>query len=180
MPEGYDRGDVARANHEVHERPRLGLAEHVVAGVALPIRVLMLEVAVEVYATGAVLVDEAVAIVVDSLPVESVRPGLPLGRVSLFHEAWLVWVDHVHAERVEHAHDRDDAVAVQVVRGVFVHATIIVGIEVERVEPVPVPRTVEHRLGAVRVEPRHDIDDVLTQFSLRGAGADQISHRLER
>ena len=82
-----------------------------------------------------------------------------------YSPAWLK-----KAERVGHAHDRDDAVAVQVVRRVFVHAIVIVGIELERVEPVPVPRTVEHRLGAVRVEPRDHVDDVLSQVGFRRVG----------
>ena len=65
-------------------------------------------------------------------------------------------------------------------RGGFLPSNFVGGIELGRGPPVPVSRTAEHCSSAVRVEPRHDIDYVLRQFSFRRAGADEIADGFER
>jgi len=81
-----DHGYVAMSNHEVHQGPRLDFANHVRACVRFVVRVLVLEVTVEIYTPSRVLVDEPIAVVVDSLPVDLVATGLPLGCLSQLHE----------------------------------------------------------------------------------------------
>ena len=78
--EGQDGRDVAVREDVVQERAGFRLAHHVAAGVGRGVRVLVHEVAVDVDAARAVLVVEAVAVVVDALRVERPAAGLALRR----------------------------------------------------------------------------------------------------
>ena len=82
--------------------------------------------------------------------------------------------------RVRHAHQRDHAVAVQVLRGIFVEATVVVGVVRESVQPVVGLHGGEHRLGAVGVQPRNHVDRLVTQHRRRAGVVEQEANRLER
>ena len=69
LTEGEDCRDVAARQDVVEHAAGLRLADHVRTGVRRVVRILVLEIAVDVDAAGAVLIDEAVAVVVDPFPV---------------------------------------------------------------------------------------------------------------
>ena len=112
VSKGKYRRDVAVCDDEIHERPRFWLAHHVWSRIALPVRVGMLEVAVEVDAAGAVFVEIAVPIGVGALPVQGVRPRFTFGRICFPHEPGLVRIDDVGTRCVGNAHHGDDPIAV--------------------------------------------------------------------
>lgn len=160
LAEREDRGDVAPREHILHQPPGFRLADHVRAGVRLVVGILVLEIAIEVDAAGAVLVVEAVPIAVGPFPVDRVAARLAPGRIGTAHQSRIVRMDHVGPVRVLHTHDRDDAVFVQVLGTVLIRPAVVVVVELRGVGlPGRLDRR-EHQLGAVGVDARDDVERV--------------------
>ncbi len=144
----------------------------------------MHEVAVDVDAARAVFVDEAVAVVVDALRIDRPPARLTLRRVRALHEARVLGADHVQPFGVLHAHDRDDAVLVEVLGAVFVHPGVVVRVERRCVGATQRLDWREHQLRTVGVDARQDVDDRRVQALLHrgvsGVRAGQVVHGVQR
>ena len=128
----------------------------------------MREVAIELDAADAILVDEPVAVAVDAFPVHRPAAGLALLRIGALHQARVVGRRRERPARIRHPHHRDHAVTVEVFRRILVDAPVVV--VVERRE-VAAPRRLErgeHRLAAVDVEARHDVEDAGGELTPHG------------
>ena len=166
--EGDDRGDVAVRQHVVEQRPRFLLADHVPAGAGRVRRIQVREVAIELDAADAVLVEEAVAIVVDAFPIDRPAARLALLRVGTLHQARIVARRRERTGRVLDAHHGDQAVPVQVFRRILVETAVVVVVERRHVAAPGGLQRREHRLGPVRVEPRHDVEHAGRQLTAHG------------
>ena len=172
-PEGDDRGDVPARQDVLEQRPRFLFADHVAAGAGRVGRVLVREVAIELDAADAVLVEEAVAVAVDAFPVHRPAAGLALLGVGALHQPRVVARRRERPARILGAHHRDHPVAVQILRRILVEAAVVVVVGRRQVAAARRLERREHRFRAVRVQPRHDVEDPggeLTADALVGRG----------
>ena len=180
---GQDRTDVPVSDHEIHQRSALLFAHHVRTGVRVEIGIVVLEVAIQVDATRAVLVEEAVAIRIDALPIQFVAAHLSLRCVGLLHDTRVGRIDHVFAGGILEAHHGNHAVAIQVFRSIFVDTAVVVVVVRTHVPLAPRLYRREGQLGAIGIEPRKDVHHLRVQDLLDGGVRrirEQIANRLQR
>ncbi len=105
LAKGEDRRDVSPGEYVFDQAARFRLADHVGPCVGCVIRILVLKVAIQVHAAVRILVEEAVAVVVESFPVDRVAAGFSLGRVRAAQEPRIIRMHHERPPRILHAHD---------------------------------------------------------------------------
>ena len=152
-------------------------------GVRVEIGIVVLEVAIQVDATRAVLVEEAVAIRIDALPIQFVAAHLSLRCVGLLHDTRVGRIDHVFAGGILEAHHGNHAVAIQVFRSIFVDTAVVVVVVRTHVPPAPRLYRREGQLGAIGIEPRKDVHHLRVQDLLDDGVRrirEQIANRLQR
>ena len=126
VPVCENRADVPVRENELHQGSALLLAHHVRTGVGVEIRVVVLEVAIQIDPARSILVQEAVAIRVDAFPIQLVAADFALGGIGLLHQSGVRRVDHVFPGRILHSHHGNHAVAIQILRPIFVNAAVVV------------------------------------------------------
>ena len=130
LPEGQDGRDVAVGDDPGHQGPAFGLADHVRAGAGLVVGIFVGEVPVDVDAARRILVDEAVAVVVDPFRKElDRRPSRPSsGRPSSSRRGSSGSATY-SPPAAGTLIDRDEAVAVEVLGAVLVDPAVVVVVE---------------------------------------------------
>ena len=123
----------------------------------------MLEVAVEIDAADAILVQESVPVRVHSFGIERVRPRLAFRLVRPLHQSRIIRMQHEFSGRIEDTHERDQAVAIQVLTGILVEPSVVVVVVREPVSRRVTEDRREHRLRSIGVQSRHHVDHLARQ-----------------
>ncbi len=121
-----------------------------------------------------------------SRPSQYQRPAarLALRGVGPLHQTRVVRAHHEGALGVPDAHQRDEAVLVEILRAVFVDSSVVVGVERGGVGAAQRFHRREHQLGAVGVHARDDVDhagvETLLDGGIRGIALGQRIHHEQR
>ena len=176
--------DVLVSEDVLEERQALGLGDLVGPRPVGVLLVAVHEVHVETHAADGVLVEVAIAVVVDPLDHERVLGPLALVAIGLDVEPRLAGIAHeIGLLEVEDAHHRDHPVAVEVVGRVLVHDSVAILVIGPQVAAPRLADRGEVALGGVGVDARHHVDGVVRQERLRrlvaglGLRDQQLGHR---
>ena len=142
---------------------RLGLAGGAEPRLGVELGPAMGPVAVEVDAPGRILVELAVAVVVDPLGVLRIDRALSLGRVGLAEQSRIGRVGHQRRLAVLDPHPQDQPVAVDVVGPVLAGPAVPVTIEGLKIGAELAARAAQEAFGPVGIEPGDDMNRALLE-----------------